>query len=364
MSTIGNLQLGGQNITININNFGLPPTQVDAATGRLALDLLDSVAGGGTGNLFSAHSALPSSAFLPPPAVGLAGAPAGRGLQVADNGAITTAGGYRLEAEGRGASLKIFDPQGELVVNIKGDPHLYAKNGDQMKLEFDFTRDSNLKLGDGTLVYLDTTSQTGRSLLENVTVVNGSDRATIQGINTSSPETSGVTFDGYEWRADHLAEHQAMDTFVMGGSSENVDFWMEHDGVSKGRIVDSHFDREQNAYVQTLDSGQRYWVDAGLKPAWGSPAWGNELRGELNDFLAELGLPETTRDLFSSYIHLDHAIAELTTPAGGSPFGGLGEWFPSLPSATQAVHSLAHFLIDLGTLNQALGAGQAGTVLN
>ena len=108
------------------------------------------------------------SSYMPLPNIQFSGAPAGQGLNKNPGGgwpenSIQTAGGYTIVPEGN-ASWKIFDkgakPGDAAMTHVWGDPHVNEKDGTR----WDFTKDSNFRLPDGTTIAVHTSSETGQSV--------------------------------------------------------------------------------------------------------------------------------------------------------------------------------------------------------
>ena len=117
-SPVNNFNFGGINININVGQSG----------GVDALQLLGLQALFGQ-NQFDFGSSRPDAYFpqlgsLPAPGLNLSGPPAGQGLTQNDDGSVTTAGGFRIEAHGERASWTIYGPDGKELTNVWGDPHV------------------------------------------------------------------------------------------------------------------------------------------------------------------------------------------------------------------------------------------------
>lgn len=289
----------------------------------------DAMFRGGAGFSPWAQGAGPTCGCIPSPQLGLSGAPAGRGLSQNPEGwpsnSVRTAGGYTVVAEG-GTNWSIYGPNqkpGEKpMTRVWGDPHVDEKDGTR----WDFTKNSDFVLPDGTRIGVQTSSQNGQSVSTGLNITNGADRVEIGGIN-GSPSMSAVKHDGYEWRAQHLAENPGMDTFRLGGNSDDVKWFRERNGQVDGLVTGAHYDGKTNRYEQNIEGGQKYWVSPDLQPPFGSPAWGNALRGEVTDQIGQLGLPANYRDAIAGMISQDHLVSEFRTAFGGLFGGGVfGGW--------------------------------------
>ena len=260
-----------------------------------------------------------------PPSLERSGAPAGRGVTGApkDEGwpknSFRTAGGYTVVFDGKSQSMKVYgpgqSPKDKPKFKVWGDPHVHESDG----TKWDFTKDGDMVLPDGTLLSLDTTSETGRSYLERVNIVNGSDRVEITGISKDRPKAGFIRPDGYAWRARHLARTAGKEykTFVMGGRrSEDVTFNLFVRGVDQGEITGARYDGKQRAYVQETDGGHLYQPDAELLPPLGSPAWGNAVRSMTLDMLVR-GNPQAHAQ-YASYFSLRRFLLALVRAPAGS----------------------------------------------
>ncbi len=294
--------------------------------------------------------------WIPPPAVELSAPPAGRGVKGAspDDGwpqpSYETAGGYKVVFDGKSESMKIYGPDQEPgdtpLANVWGDPHVYEGDGTR----WDFTKDGDMVLPDGTLLAMDTTSETGRSFLEKVDIVNGADRVTVSGISKNKPDAGFVRNDGYSFRAQHVASHAGTDrsTFVLGGrDDEDVTFNLFVRGVDQGEVTSAKYDGKKDAYVQVTDGSKLYQPDPDLLPPLGSKAWGNAYRAMLLDTLASSN-PQLAQQ-YGAYFNAEH---QSVSPYGYGP-GALGGLFGNFNQANGA-------LADLGNLMLLQGQSPAG----
>jgi hypothetical protein len=250
----------------------------------------------------------PECGCLRPPSQDQAAAPAGKGLSTNPEGwpqgSVRTAGGYTVVPEGKDAAWKIYGPQqgpqDKPLSRIWGDPHVDEADGQR----WDFTKSSNFRLPDGTMIDVKTTSETGRSVSKSLNIVNGNDRVSIDGIDQNKPTLSNVSRDGFEYRARLQSENPNRDTFVLGGTGREADGndrvqWARErggqiEGVINGTIqnADGH-----NGYSQTLDKNKEFQVDSSLRPDpfKHAAAWHNMLRSEVADAAGRL-LPADQRD--------------------------------------------------------------------
>lgn len=278
--------------------------------------------------------------WVPPPHPHYAGAPTGRGLTKAPScegwpeNSFRTAGGYTVVFDGTRQSMKVYGPNqkpgDKPLTNVWGDPHVHEGDG----TKWDFTKDGDMILPDGTMIAMDTTSQTGQSFLDNVTIVNGNDRVKVSGIRHDRPSAGFITGDGYHWRANHVASKAGTDysTFVMGSRpGENVTFNLFVGGVDQGEITGAKYDGTK--YVQKTDGGRLYRPNPFLRPPIGSPAWCNLLNNLAVDYLAAHPFGPCL-----DFIRQAHQF-----PFGFGP-GGLGGCFPGFGPAHGALGQLGQLI--------------------
>lgn len=272
--------------------------------------LCDKGAQTGTGRNGDRIPSIGIGGCIPKPQVQHAGAPAGKGLTKDPEGfpagSVRTAGGYTIVPEGKSAAWSIFAPGQKATdkahTRIWGDPHVDEKDGTR----WDFTKNSDFVLPDGTRINCQTTSETGQSVSKGLTIANGMDRVDITGINTNKPETSRVTPDGYQWRAKHLATNPNRDAFHLGGNDKDVQWFRERNNRMDGLITGAKLDKAVNGYEQTVDNGKAYWVDPKLRAPVGSPAWGNQLRSHFADQHAKSNMSPQYAEQFGNFMLRDH----------------------------------------------------------
>lgn len=309
---------------------------------------------------------LPRCGCLPAPRLDYCGAPAGKGLskdpEGFPKGSIRTAGGYTVVP---GVSdVKIFGPDKKWNdgpdTHIWGDPHVNEKDGTR----WDFTRNSNFRLPDGTLIDVQTSAQTGASVTKGITVVNGADRIEVTDMMTQ-PKVGDIRHDGYIWRNEHLAANPNQDTFVLGGDAKNIRWFKEKNGVIEGEVTGATV--KNGAWEQVLNKDQRFWVSPELRPTLGSNAWGNQLRSNLLDGLSRSDLAQPWRENFAEYLNVDHWNAQQlqgqVTP-DGQPFGatlddasylgGLARSFPNLGRLLAAITGLGNEMLGYEQLSNQL----------
>jgi hypothetical protein len=231
----------------------------------------------------------PHNCWLPPPAPQQSGAPAGQGLTPASEfgpNAIRTAGGYTIVPEGKDAAWAIFAPgqkPGETPnTRVWGDPHVTEKDGTR----WDFSKSSDFRLGDGTVISVKTSKEQGQSLSSELDITNGMDRVKMTGIDKGKPSLGQVTHDGYQARAE-LADK---DTFVLGGDKDHVQWFKEEKGEIKGEVTGASLTSKDGTpmYEQKVDGNKQYAIDPSLQPKVGTPAWGNLLRDQAVDLSRRL----------------------------------------------------------------------------
>lgn len=297
---------------------------------------------------------------IPQPQIRHCGAPAGKGLTKDPEGfpagSVRTAGGYTIVPEGKSAAWSIFAPGQKATdkphTRVWGDPHVDEKDGTR----WDFTKNSDFVLPDGTRINCQTTSETGQSVSKGLTIANGMDRVDITGINSDKPTTSAVTPDGYQWRAKHLASNPNRDAFHLGGNDKDVSWFRERNNRIDGLITGAKLDAKVNGYEQTVDNGKQYWVDPNLRAPVGSPAWGNQLRAHFADQQAKSGLPAQYAEAFGNFMAQDH-MRDMMQPLPYQPF--IPPMMGQLPTQTEQPGLIAQPRADFG--NAAFG-GLHGTM--
>jgi hypothetical protein len=352
------------NTTNNWFNLTINNTFIQDAGGaesvRRSLNLFDSVNdrldyGSSRGNF-----AMPGCGCLPAPNVGQSGAPAGEGLKIGPDGwpegTVETAGGYRIVAEGN-TNWSVYAPgqqPGEKAhTRIWGDPHVAERDG----TNWDFTKDSDFVLPDGTRIFADTDYDAergnGQSVTRRLVITNGADRVEVDGVDQGKPTIGEVTPDAYEWRALHLTNPEANgsnkygqaegqhDAFHLTGDRENQHWVRERDGQFDGVVKGSKkVDASgHQIYEQEIDPTINPTTARELRPPIGSRAWGNQIRSQLNDAQAKFWGEAFGQDLGAlgalqgSYgIHADHIQGQFRADAMDWMFGGLPGYFNAYSS--------------------------------
>lgn len=317
-------------------------------------------------------------AYVPKPDLKLSAPPAGKGLTQIDANTYKTAGGYTIHAEGKDAAWSITGPDGKQLARVWGDPHVQEGDG----TKWDFTKDSDFVLPDGTRIVVDTTAESGKSVTQGLNIINGEDRVEITGINKNAPKSTAHT-DGYEYRAQHAATRTS-DTFYLThgkaeGSKESVQFVRERDGKVDGVVTGAEYTKNkdgQSYYEQKVDKNAVMLPME--RPPVGSAAWGNYTRGAMTDLVAQdfqgMGkFGELLAEYFGQEMHLNHMSGEITAinnkidealkdksedksnTLGSNFFGGLSSLFGGnllqLFSIMEAFSSMFGSNLDLSPLN-------------
>jgi hypothetical protein len=315
-----NFQGSTINGNVTINNIIIPPSVFG-----------DQLFNSGYGQQGFQTPGFPMSpAFnIPQPQLQFSGAPAGRGLTKGVEGfgenAIRTAGGYTIVPEGKDAAWSIFAPgqkPGEKpMTRIWGDPHVDEKDGTR----WDFTKNSNFRLPDGTNISVGTTAQTGFSVTSSLDITNGADRVQVSGIQNNKPQVGAVTTDGYEARA---RLNNANDTFHLGGNGDSEVRWFrERNGKLEGEVqhAPGHRSADGQSFDQKINADAQYVVDPKLRPQFGSDAWGNQLRSEAVDIARRSGNQQFA-DNIGQLMFADHLASLLASqnPFFAMALGGYG----------------------------------------
>lgn len=314
---------------------------------------------------FSSRGFPVEPAPLPPPRPELSGPPAGKGLEKNPpgwpEGSVRTAGGYTVVPEGN-TSWKVFNPGQKPTdkpgTHVHGDPHVTEKDGGR----WDFTKNSDFLLPDGTRINCKTSSEKGYSVSTGLEITNGMDRVSVEGLN-GKPKVSDVKPDGYEWRAQHMASNPNRDTFKLGGDGD--DWFLVKNGQNQGEITGAHMDAKTGAYTQHVD-GKPYHIDPSLKPPIGSDAWGNMLRDNSLDYITgRFGMDPWTARHVGQAFHQDHAYDQLyqnlqqLSPYTG-PFGGLYGMAFGFQGAFDAMNNMSDALNNLRYLQASQLSLRAG----
>jgi hypothetical protein len=176
------------------------------------------------------------------------------GVEGFPEGAVKTPGGYVVVPEGKDSAWRIYGPNqsygDEPLTRVWGDPHVNEKDGTR----WDFTKDSNFQLPDGTIIRCDTTSETGASFSQRLDIIAGNDRVVIDGIH-SGPKSTTKHQDGDQWMQQNSAALMNSHTFSMRSDGNNVDWFRSSQGKIEGKITGAvkNFDGK-GSYTQILDN--------------------------------------------------------------------------------------------------------------
>lgn len=167
--------------------------------------------------------------------------------------AIRTAGGYTIVPEGRDQAWSIFAPGQkaceEPTTRVWGDPHVNEKDGTR----WDFTKDSNFTLPDGTIIRCDTTSEVGQSVSQGLTILSGNDRVDVTGVNTASPKVTAAK-DAQDYLARNAQTLAAGHTFALQHDGNNVNWFRSTNGQLDGLVTGARSNVDgQGSYDQIID---------------------------------------------------------------------------------------------------------------
>jgi hypothetical protein len=201
------------------------------------------------GSQISEPGSFPSFSDTPDPAGHLA----------VEGNKVTTPGGYEIENLG-GTKWKITSPNGKETV-ISGDPHV--REGDGTVWHWDQATKSFV-LPDGTKITANATGKLG--VTTDLDIYYGNERVHMDGVNTSNPTTSVVTYDA----AVHDKFHDDGSVAFLGGDGDDW-FQAGADGVLR--------EITGGGGNNPLTFGKELWFDAGIKQAAqlaGQPWMGDE----------------------------------------------------------------------------------------
>lgn len=118
----------------------------------------------------------------------------------------------------------------------------------------------------------------------------------------------------------------------------------------EGVITGAFYDKAQRRYEQRVDDGNMSFLSPEMRPPVGSAAWGNLLRGQINDFVAKL-MGKTMGDQASwpagqvaRQIAGDHMQAQLQTELQQMLFGGWMGSFNDMGTPYGALEGLVGLL--------------------
>jgi hypothetical protein len=167
--------------------------------------------------------------------------------------AVRTAGGYTIVPEGKDAAWKVYGPGqqygDDALTRVWGDPHVSEKDGTR----WDFTKDSNFTLPDGTTIRCDTTSEVGQSVSQGLTILSGNDRVEVGGVNTSKP-TVTATKDAQEYFAKNAETLASGHTFALEHDGKDVNWFRSTNGKLDGLVTGARSNVDgKGSYDQIVD---------------------------------------------------------------------------------------------------------------
>jgi hypothetical protein len=201
--------------------------------------------------------------------------------------AIRTAGGYTIVPEAKDHAWKIYGPGQQFgddaLTRVWGDPHVNEKDGTR----WDFTKDSNFTLPDGTTIRCDTTSEVGQSITKGLTIVSGNDRVEVTGIDKNRPQVT-ATKDAQEWFAKNAETLASGHTFALEHDGKNVNWFRSTNGKLDGLVTGARSNVDgKGSYDQIVD-GKVAPRDP-FAPNANTPA-ANEAKVDVKQALALFGL--------------------------------------------------------------------------
>ena len=166
------------------------------------------------GTCFSSGQSIAAGGCVVPPSPFESSQPSGS-LKT-DGSAVTTAGGYKIEATGQ-FEWKITGPDGK-TTRVWGDPHVAEGDGGK----WDFKRNSTFVLGDGTRINVSTVpyGNNGMTVTAGLEIISGNDRVTVSGIDKGKGVVGQITHDGFA----HVNTFGGSDVFVMGRETDDWSF--------------------------------------------------------------------------------------------------------------------------------------------
>lgn len=259
----------------------------------------------------------------PPPATNVVPPPAAQpppGLQTGVDGfppnSVRTPGGYTIVATGDDAAWDIYGPGSKPpeapLTHVWGDPHVNEKDGTR----WDFTKDSNFALPDGTLIRCDTTSEVGHAVTQGITIVAGNDKVEITGINQNHVKMGAKTQDGEAWMNQNAATLQSGATFLLRSDGNNVDWFRATNGKLEGVVTGSreNFDGK-NSYDQVIGGNGQADIRTAAQKHGGMGAGG---LGFLQAFDVESFVANVAASL-ASLVEQDDLKSQLTSSMNRGP---------------------------------------------
>jgi hypothetical protein len=197
-------------------------------------------------------------ACVPPPPVQPQGGLQVGGVPGFPPNAVRTQGGYTIVPEGKDQAWRIYGPNqqygDDALTRVWGDPHVHESDG----TKWDFTKDSNFILPDGTVIRADTTSEVGQSVTQGLTIVSGNDRVDISGIHQNKPIVSAVQKDGQQYLRDNAATLQAGHSFHLQHEGKTVEWFRSTNGQLDGLVTGARSNVDgKGSYDQIVDANRR-----------------------------------------------------------------------------------------------------------
>jgi hypothetical protein len=191
---------------------------------------------------------------IPPPQAQPQGGLQVGGVEGFPANAVRTAGGYTIVPEGKDQAWKIYGPGQQFgddaLTRVWGDPHVNEKDGTR----WDFTKDSNFTLPDGTTIRCDTTSEVGQSVTKGLTILSGNDRVEVAGVNTNKP-TVTATKDAQEYFAKNAETLASGHTFALQHDGKDVNWFRSTNGKLDGLVTGARSNVDgKGSYDQIIDS--------------------------------------------------------------------------------------------------------------
>lgn len=182
----------------------------------------------------------------PPPPTGLSTNP-----KDWPEGSVQTEGGYTIVPEGE-TNWSIYAPGQKIgeepMTRVHGDPHVSEADG----TSWDFTKNSDFVLPDGTRIAATTSAQEGKSVTTGLDITNGQAHVSVTGVNTADPTTSEVQSGGYRFRREHRTENPGLDTFRLNGNATDQQWSKWLGGQYQGIVTGASYDEQAQQYVQTV----------------------------------------------------------------------------------------------------------------
>lgn len=184
-------------------------------------------------------------------------------------GSVKTPGGYTVVPGKKDHAWSVYSPgqspSDKPTSRIWGDPHVMEKDG----TKWDFTKDSNFRLPDGTTILCDTSSDKGQSISKGLDIVSGDEHVSISGLDRNAPVTSAVGPASAEVKSRLQA---TQDTFTLGKDGDEVQWFRSRNGQVEGLVTGSTKDAE-NTYDQVIDRNVKPAATvAPVSPGGASPA--------------------------------------------------------------------------------------------